>query len=186
MGTYVLTPRRSGFEFLADAIISQQLSKSAADTIIRRFRDCFSSGRVTPKSFLSLPPDKILKSGLSSRKYECLVELAKAIENRELRLSDLSEKDDETIRAGLKRIKGIGDWTVDMFLLFGLAKLDVLPVHDLALRRIISNIYGCSPNETDRIEHIAEHWKPFRGVACWYLYKYGNMKTEQGAGANRP
>jgi adenine-specific DNA-methyltransferase len=179
VGACTLTPRYSGFEFLADAVISQQLSKNAADTIMRRFRECFSPGRITPKSFLSLPPDEVLKSGLSKRKYECLVDLARAIETRELRLSDLSGKDDEIVRTVLKRIRGIGDWTVDMFLLFGLARLDVLPIHDLALRRIISNIYGISQNETVRIEQIAEQWKPFRGVACWYLYKHGNMKAEQ-------
>jgi adenine-specific DNA-methyltransferase len=186
VGACTLTPRYSGFEFLADAVISQQLSKNAADTIMRRFRECFSPGRITPKYFLSLPPDEVLKSGLSKRKYECLVDLARAIETRELRLSDLSGKDDETIRTVLKRIRGIGDWTVDMFLLFGLARLDVLPIHDLALRRTISNIYGISQNEMVRIEQIAEQWKPFRGVACWYLYKHGNMKAEQGAEADRP
>jgi adenine-specific DNA-methyltransferase len=179
VGECALAPRLYGFEFLADAVISQQLSKSAADTIMRRFRQCFSPGHITPKSFLALPPDELLKSGLSKRKYECLADLAKAIETRQLRLSELSSKDDEAVRAVLKRIRGIGDWTVDMFLLFGLARLDVLPIHDLALRRTISSIYGLSQNEKSCIEQISEKWKPFRGVACWYLYKYGNMKAEQ-------
>jgi DNA-3-methyladenine glycosylase II len=170
---------------LADAVISQQLSKNAADTIMRRFRRLYSSGRVTPKSFLSLSPDEVLKSGLSKRKYEYLADLAKAIESKQLRLSDLSREGDEIVRAALKRIRGIGDWTVDMFLLFGLARPDVLPIHDLALRRIISNIYGIDQDDRDSIEQIAERWKPFRSVACWYLYKYGNMKAEQVGAANR-
>jgi DNA-3-methyladenine glycosylase II len=179
MGLCTLTPRHSDFEFLADAIISQQLSKNAADTITRRFRRLFSTGRITPRSFLSLSSDAVLKSGLSKRKYEYLVDLAKTIDSKRLRLSDLSEENDDAIRASLKSIRGIGDWTVDMFLLFGLARLDILPIHDLALRRIISEIYGIDQDDTNRIEKVAELWKPYRSVACWYLYKHGNVKAEQ-------
>ncbi len=182
VGLCTLTRRRSDFEFLADAIISQQLSKNAADSITRRFRKLFSSGHITPKSFLSLTAYEVLKSGLSTRKYEYLVDLAKAIESKRLRLSHLSGENDDTIRAALKGIRGIGDWTVDMFLLFGLARLDVLPIHDLALRRIISDVYGIGQDDTNRIEQIAERWKPYRSVACWYLYKHGNMKAESGKG----
>jgi adenine-specific DNA-methyltransferase len=178
VGLCTLTPRHSYFEFLSDAIISQQLSKNAADTIIRRFHKLFSSGRITPKAFLLLSPDEVLKAGLSKRKYDYLVDLAKTIESKRLRLADLSGENDEIIRDALKIIKGIGDWTVDMFLLFGLARLDVLPIHDLALRRIISDVYGIDQDDTKKIEQIAKRWKPYRSVACWYLYKHGNMKAE--------
>jgi len=185
VGLCTLTPRHSHFEFLADAIISQQLSKNAADTITRRFRNLFSSARITPKLFLSLSPDEALKSGLSRRKYEYLVNLAKTVESKRLRLSELSGENDEIIRTALKSIRGIGDWTVDMFLLFGLARLDVLPVHDLALRKIIADVYGINQDNTNRIEQIAERWKPYRSVACWYLYKHGNMKAEPVAPPDR-
>jgi adenine-specific DNA-methyltransferase len=178
VGLCTLTPRHSDFEFLADAIISQQLSKNAADTIIQRFRKLFPSARITSKSFLSVSTDEVLKSGLSKRKYEYLVDLAKTVENKQLRLSDLRGENDEIIRATLKRIKGIGDWTVDMFLLFGLVRLDVLPIHDLALRKIIADVYGINQDDTKIIEQIAERWKPYRSVACWYLYKHANMKAE--------
>ena len=181
IGLCTLTPRHSNFEFLADAIISQQLSKNAADTITRRFRKLFPSSRITPRSFLSLTSYEVLRSGLSRRKYDYLVDLAKVIESKRLLLSDLSGENDDIIRATLKNIRGIGDWTVDMFLLFGLARLDVLPIHDLALRRIISDVYGIDQNDINRIGQIAERWKPYRSVACWYLYKHGNMKAEQSA-----
>jgi DNA-3-methyladenine glycosylase II len=124
-----------------------------------------------------LPRNEILKAGLSKRKYEYVADLAKAVENNKLQLSDLSKKDDEIIRVTLKRIRGIGDWTVDMYLLFGLARLDVLPIHDLALRRIISDAYGINQDDRNRIEQIADRWKPFRSVACWYFYKHGNLKS---------
>ncbi|NPU86407.1 MAG: hypothetical protein HPY65_18165 [Syntrophaceae bacterium] len=175
IGPCTLTPRNSGFEFLADAIISQQLSKNSADAITRRFRNLFSSGSITPSAFLSLKTKEVMESGLSGRKYECLLNLAKKHESKMLQLQNIEEKNDDLIRAVLKSIKGIGDWTVDMFLLFGLARLDVLPIHDLALRKIISDVYGIDQGDTSQIVHIAERWKPYRSVACWYLYKYSNM-----------
>jgi len=178
VGPCTLTPRHADFEFLVDAIIGQQLSKKAADSIIQRFRNLFLSSRITAKSFFSLSSDKVLKCGLSKRKYEYLVDLAKAIESRQLRLSELNGEDDEIIRTALKSIRGIGDWTVDMYLLFGLARLDVLPLHDLALRKIIVDLYGIDQNDTSIIEKLSERWKPYRSIACWYLYKHGNTKTE--------
>lgn len=186
MGPCTLTPRHADFEFLVDVIIGQQLSKKAADTIIQRFRNLFLSGRITVKSFLSLSSDKVFKCGLSKRKYEYLVDLAKAIESRQLRLSELNGENDEIIRTALKSIRGIGDWTVDMFLLFGLARLDVLPSHDLALRRIIVDLYGIDQNDSSIIEKLSERWKPYRSIACWYLYKHGNMKTDAGNQAETP
>ena len=133
-----------------------------------------------------MTPNPPIAAGISSLTTFCLklsfpvikIVMAKTIESKRLRLSDLSEEDDETIRSALKSIRGIGDWTVDMFLLFGLARLDILPIHDLALRRIISDVYGIGQDDTNRIEQIAERWKPYRSVACWYLYKHGNMKAE--------
>jgi DNA-3-methyladenine glycosylase II len=131
-----------------------------------------------PAQLLRLKVDDMRTAGLSARKVEYLVDLAKAIESRQLRLSELNGEDDEIIRTALKSIRGIGDWTVDMYLLFGLARLDVLPSHDLALRRIIVDLYGIDQNDTSIIEKLSERWKPYRSIACWYLYKHGNTKTE--------
>ena len=178
VGSCTLASRQSDFEFLTDAIISQQLSKNAADAITRRFRKLFSAGHITAKALLSLPKTKVLKCGLSKRKYDYLIDLAKTIESKRLRLSVLNGEKDETIRTSLKGIKGIGDWTVDMYLLFGLARLDILPLHDLALRRIIADVYKLNKADTVAIEKLAERWKPYRSIACWYLYKYENMKTK--------
>jgi len=81
----------------------------------------------------------------------------------------------------LKEVKGIGDWTVDMYLLFGLARVDVFPVHDLALRKVMSTIYGLNVNDLEAAQKIAQKWIPYRSIASWYLYKLGNMRTQQGA-----
>jgi DNA-3-methyladenine glycosylase II len=166
-----------GFEFLVDAIIGQQLSKSAADTITKRFRKLFSSGRPTSRQFLSLPREKVREIGISRRKYDYILDLAQRVDTGQLKLAQLHQEDDATIRQMLKEVKGIGDWTVDMYLLFGLARLDVFPVHDLALRKVMHNVYGVEVNDLGAAGKIALKWMPYRGVASWYLYKFRNMKA---------
>ncbi len=173
VGPCTLTNGHAGFDFLVDAIIGQQLSKHAAATIIRRFRRLFPSGRATASKFLGLQREEVLKAGLSKRKYDYIRDLAQKIENKQLRLSQLGEEDDATVRQVLKKVKGIGDWTVDMYLLFGLARLDVFPAHDLALRKVMCKVYGFDSNNLEEARKIAEKWKPCRSVASWYLYKFG-------------
>jgi DNA-3-methyladenine glycosylase II len=90
---------------------------------------------------------------------------------------ELQDEDDHVLRSTLKTVKGIGDWTVDMYLLFGLARLDVFPVHDLALRRIMCEVYKVPQDDLRKLERISSHWKPYRSVGSWYLYKYANMNT---------
>ena len=177
VGPCALVRGHAGFDFLVDAIIGQQLSKNAADTIIKRFRGLFPDGRATPKKFLSLPQAKVLKTGMSGRKFEYITDLARRIEGKQLKISELDTKDDAAVRQILKEVKGIGDWTIDMYLLFGLARLDIFPVHDLALRKAISKVYGLTVDDRQAIEKITERWKPYRSVGSWYLYKYGNMKA---------
>ena len=177
VGPCALVRRHAGFEFLVDAIIGQQLSKNAADTIIRRFRNLFTSGQPTPKQMLSLPMQNVLDSGISQRKYDYIIDLAQKIETKQLNLSNLHQEDDTTIRLILKEVKGIGDWTVDMYLLFGLARLNVFPVHDLALRKTMVPIYRLDVNDLDGAQKIARKWEPYRSIASWYLYKYGNTRA---------
>ena len=173
VGPCALVNGHAGFGFLVDAIIGQQLSKQAATTIIRRFRRLFPSGRATASKFLGLQREEVLKAGLSKRKYDYIRDLAGKIENKQLRLSRLGEEDNATVRQVLKKVKGIGDWTVDMYLLFGLARLDVFPAQDLALRKVMCNVYGFDSNDLEEAREIAEKWKPYRSVASWYLYKFG-------------
>ena len=177
VGPCALVRRHAGFEFLVDAIIGQQLSKNAADTIIRRFRNLFTSGQSTPKQMLSLPMQNVLDSGISQRKYDYIIDLAQKIETKQLNLSNLHQEDDTTIRLILKEVKGIGDWTVDMYLLFGLARLNVFPVHDLALRKTMVSIYRLDVNDLDGAQKIARKWEPYRSIASWYLYKHGNTRA---------
>jgi DNA-3-methyladenine glycosylase II len=87
----------------------------------------------------------------------------------------LAKKPNEKVREELKQVNGIGDWTVDMYLLFGLGRLDVFPVHDLALRKSMSSVYKVDATDLRSLEKIASRWKPYRSVASWYLYKNLNV-----------
>lgn len=175
IGPCELNRPHATFDFLVDAIICQQLTKRAADAIILRFRSLFRASRPTPKKFISSPRKKILKSGISGRKYEYILDLAQRIDRKHLRLSLLVDADDKKIRNTLKQVKGIGDWTVDMYLLFGLTRLDVFPVNDIALRKSMSAVYGVDVHDVISLEKIADKWKPYRSVGVWYFYKNANV-----------
>ena len=179
VGACTLAPGCSAFDFLCDSIIRQQLSKHAANTIIHRFHELFDSGNPTPKQLLALPKQAVLDAGISNRKCGYLIDLAHKTETQQLNFSTLEEKDDCTIRRLLKEVKGIGDWTVDMYLLFGLGRVDVFPVNDLALRKAMSALYGLNVNDLEGAEKVAQKWKPYRSIASLYMYKYGDMQPQE-------
>ena len=181
VGPCSLKPRPAGFDFLIDAIIGQQLSKPSADAIIRRLRGLFRGSRPTPTVFLRMPKDKVVAAGVSGRKYEYVLDLAQRIQSRRLNLSNLSSEEDDSIRARLKDVKGIGDWTVDMFLLFGLGRPDIFPVHDLALRKIMAVVYGVGPDDVESLEKLASRWKPYRSIGSWYLYRNANSQQDDSS-----
>ena len=178
VGTFTFTPGCSAFDFLCDSIVRQQLSKHAANTIIHRFHELFESGNPSPKQLLALPKQEVLDAGISNRKYGYLNDLAYKADTGHLPLSTLHEKDDPTIRRLLTEVKGIGDWTVDMYLLFGLGRIDVFPVKDLALRKSMSSVYGLDVDDLEGAEKIAEKWKPYRSLASRYLYKHGDLRSQ--------
>ena len=178
VGTFTFTPGCCAFDFLCDSIVRQQLSKHAANTIIHRFHELFESGNPSPKQLLALPKQEVLDAGISNRKYGYLNDLAYKADTRHLPLSTLHEKDDSTIRRLLTEVKGIGDWTVDMYLLFGLGRIDVFPVKDLALRKSMSSVYGLDVDDLEGAEKIAEKWKPYRSIASRYLYKHGDLRSQ--------
>ena len=178
VGPCSLKPRPAEFDFLVDAIIGQQLSKQAAEAIMKRLRGLFRGFRPTPATFMRMPKAKIVAAGVSGRKYEYISDLAQRVQSRRLNLSKLSDEEDDSIRARLKDVKGIGDWTVDMFLLFGLGRLDIFPVHDLALRKTMATVYGVEPDDRQSLEKLAGRWKPYRSIGSWYLYR--NANSQQG------
>jgi DNA-3-methyladenine glycosylase II len=171
VGPCMLKPHAPDFHFLVDAIIGQQIATKAAATISARFKRLFRGGRPTAKGFLSIPKKEVLAAGVSGQKYGYILDLAQCIDSRKLRLASLSKMSDSEVREKLTEVKGIGVWTADMFLLFGLGRLDVFPLHDFALRRAMASVYNVPIDDHDALLRIADHWAPYRSVGTWYMYR---------------
>ncbi len=172
IGKYKIKITKNHYESLVDAIISQQLSGGAAKAIGQRFRKLYSSRFPKPIQVMKTSDFKLRGTGLSRMKIKYIKELSKKIESKELKLKSFSKFSDEEVISQLTKIKGIGRWTVAMFLIFSLARLDVLPVGDLGLKKGIQLLYALPeiPQEIE-VENIAEKWKPYRTVATWYIWK---------------
>jgi DNA-3-methyladenine glycosylase II len=158
------------FKALARAIVGQQLSARAAATIFSRFEALFDAFP-TPAQVLAVPDDRLRSVGLSSQKLGYLRDLCRRIVEGELPLDVLDGMDDEAVIENLTQVKGVGRWTAEMFLIFRLQRPDVLPVGDLGIVRAVQRAYKLRKAPSpDRLTRIGEAWRPYRSVACWYLW----------------
>jgi DNA-3-methyladenine glycosylase II len=158
------------FQALVHAIISQQLSSKAAATIERRF-DALFDGRLTPDAVAVQPDERLRGVGLSSQKLRYIRDLCTHVCNGSLRLDALDALADDDVVAALTQVKGIGRWTAEMFLIFRLQRPDVLPVGDLGIVNAVTRAYGLRKVPTpERLTRLGEPWRPYRSVACWYLW----------------
>jgi DNA-3-methyladenine glycosylase II len=165
--------RNNYFKSLVEAIISQQLSNKAADTIITRFRKLFKQpGFPPPRQVLRMPTEKIRAAGLSYGKISYIKDLAQAIETRQLKIRQLHRLSDEEVIIRLIKVKGIGRWTAEMFLMFSLERPDVFSHGDLGLRNAIRKLYGFKkPPTVKQIEKTISKWQPHRTLASRYLWR---------------
>jgi DNA-3-methyladenine glycosylase II len=170
-----IRPHERYFETLVKAIVSQQLSTRAAETIFNRLCTLYNPRRSPLPANILVTTDETLRGvGLSFQKIGYLRDLATRVERRELRLNRLPELTDEEVIAALTGVKGIGVWTAQMFLIFSLGRLDVFPVGDLGIRKAIQNCYGLdSLPVAAEMEGVAVNgrWAPWRSVASWYLWR---------------
>jgi DNA-3-methyladenine glycosylase II len=163
--------RGDAYGALLRSIVGQQLSTKAASTIYGRMLDLFDGHAPTPKQLLSANPDAIRAAGLSRPKINYLRDLAKHVENGELELDRLDELSDEKIIEELTAVKGIGEWSAHMFLMFHLGRPDVLPVGDQGIRNAVKTQYRLRKvPDAKRLEKIARPWRPYRTLACLYLW----------------
>jgi DNA-3-methyladenine glycosylase II len=167
------------FRALTQAIISQQLSTKAARTIGQRFAALFDGGP-TPAAVAATPDEPLRGVGLSGQKVGYMRDLAAKVETGALRLHALDSLSDDAVVAALTQVKGIGRWTAEMFLMFRLHRPDVLPVGDLGIVKAVQKAYGLRKTPSpERLHEIGEAWRPYRSVACWYLWaSLGNPPGE--------
>jgi DNA-3-methyladenine glycosylase II len=156
---------------LLRSIVGQQLSTKAASTIYGRMLDIFGGHAPTPRQLLAADPEAIRAAGLSRPKIAYLRDLAQHVEDGTLELDRLDELPDEEVSAQLTAIKGLGQWTADMFLMFHLRRPDVLPVGDQGIRRAVQVQYRMRKlPDPKRLEKVARPWRPHRTLACLFLW----------------
>ena len=158
------------FQALVHAIVSQQLSTKAAATIAARV-DGLLGGLPTPARVGAVSDVQLRAAGLSGQKVCYVRDLAQRLEEGLLRLDALDRMSDEDVITALTSVKGIGRWTAEMFLMFRLHRPDVLPVGDLGIVKAIQRAYRLRALPTTaRMLRLGEAWRPYRSVACWYLW----------------
>jgi DNA-3-methyladenine glycosylase II len=165
--------REDHYGALVRAIAGQQLSVKAARAIYRRLTARFDDRPPTPKEIIEDEPEELrAAAGLSRAKVGYLRSLAEHTLTGELELERLDELDDDTVIAELTAVKGLGVWTAHMFLMFHLERPDVLPVGDLGIRKAIERAYELEGlPDAGTIEEIAQPWRPYRTLACRYLWR---------------
>jgi DNA-3-methyladenine glycosylase II len=157
---------------LCDAIISQQLSIKASATIFERFRALFPHKKITTKKLLSFSIEELRAIGCSNAKAKYLLDLAAHIESGQLNLKKLPELPEAEVIAQLTQVKGIGQWTAEMFLIFALARLDVFSYGDLGLRKAVQRWYGFTDLPTEKeMAPLTAKWQPYRSFAARWLWK---------------
>jgi DNA-3-methyladenine glycosylase II len=158
---------------LVGAIVSQQLSTKAAATIFGRFKALFPDGAITDVHDIAKFDDQTLRSvGLSGQKVGYLRDLSARVIDGRLALDELDALADEDVIERLTAVKGFGRWTAEMFLMFRLHRPDVLPVGDLGIVNAAQRLYRLRKRpDAKRLLTLGEAWRPYRSVACWYLWQ---------------
>jgi DNA-3-methyladenine glycosylase II len=164
---------RDAWRALSSSIIGQQVSVHAARAIRGRFATIIP-GRdfPLPADVLNAPVETLRAAGMSGNKVQSIRDLAAHFEDGRINARKLAKMDDEAVIAALIPVRGIGRWTAEMFLIFGLNRPDVLAVDDLGLRNAMKKLYDLPEiPQADVMREIAEKWRPFRSVASWYLWR---------------
>ncbi len=179
IGPYGIEFREPDFQTLAKAIVLQQLSGKVADVIFGRLRAACGNGHLTPEGVLRRRASTLRATGLSQQKTDYIRDLARRIRDGKLDLAALGDAPDEEVERVLTAVKGIGPWTVQMFLMFALRRPDVLAPADLGIQAAIQKAYGLDTRPTPRqVEELGHKWRPWRTVACWYLWR--SLETKAG------
>ncbi len=172
VGPCTLTYRADRFGSLVRSIISQQISTKAAAAITARLEQLTGADGLTPTSILALSNESLRGAGLSTAKALAVCDLADKVQNQTVAIKRLHRLPDDEVITQLLPVRGIGRWTAEMFLIFSLGRLDVLPVDDWGLRSAVQKQYALDePPVKEVLRELAEPWRPYRSIATWYLWR---------------
>lgn len=171
VGPCTLAPSTNHFLTLVEAVVWQQLSWKAACAIHARLLDALGTRRPRPADVSRLSPRALARAGLSRQKAAYVAELARYFEEGRFPARKIRSTTDEEIVRALTGIKGVGRWTAEMYLIFGLNRLDVFPGGDLGLKKSIGRWYGFDGlREPQRVDAVARIWRPYRTIGTWYMW----------------
>ena len=173
-GLCTITPHTDYYRSLVESIIGQQLSVKAAAAIKQRFRNLFGGCFPEPAAILAIDAETYRSVGLSYAKARYIVDLAEHVLDGRIVFDHINTHRNDEIMQALTAVKGIGEWTVHMFLMFCVGRLDVLPIGDLGVRNAIRNQYGLALSPTPAaVSALAakNSWHPYESVASWYLWE---------------
>ncbi len=179
VGPFQLETRRGRFQSLVRSILAQQISTAVARSMLRKLEARLAPNKLTPASLAQLSFEDLRAIGLSRQKASYLQDLTEKVASQTVRLHRVHRLTDEEIIEELIQVKGIGRWTVQMFLIFCLGRPDVFAPDDFGLRSAIQRLYGLSdlPKRTEA-EEIAAPWRPHATVASWYLWRSLELPNE--------
>jgi DNA-3-methyladenine glycosylase II len=164
--------RSDHFSALVRAIVFQQLSTPAASTIYSRMVALLPSGELTPQALAALSDEQLRTAGISRQKGGYLRDLCAKVLAGDVPLDAVERMTDEEVIQSLVKIKGIGRWSAEMFLMFRLHRPDVLPVGDLGITNAVMKVYRMRKKPSaERLLRLGEAWRPYRSVASWYLWR---------------
>ena len=171
-GPFAVKLRRDRFQALVSSILSQQISGKAAEAIKRKLLDFVGPDGMTPRFISTLTIADLRTVGLSRQKASYILDLAQRVHEGSLPLERLARLSDDAVIEALTEVKGIGVWTAQMFLIFSLGRLDVMPHDDYGVRSAIQKLYGLDelPNR-QTCHRIAEPWRPYASIAAWYCWR---------------
>ncbi len=172
VGPFTLKPNRDRFGMLVRSIISQQISTSAARSILARVVALMEDGKLHADKIAALSPEQLRQAGVSPQKIGYLLDLATKVADGTVLLDRMGRLSDERVIEELTQVKGIGRWTAQMFLIFSLGRPDVFPHDDLGVRSAIKRLYGLEelPDKQTSLA-IGSRWSPYATVASWYCWR---------------
>ena len=168
IGNPYIPNRPEGFETLCKLIIEQQVSLESAKACFKNLEA--NIGEIIPNNILKYSPDQLRTFSISKQKASYLIALSNAVVEKTLEIEKLSELTDNEIRNQLIKVKGIGNWTIDIYLMFCLQSKDIIPLGDIAIVNTIKELYNCKTSE--EIKLVSENWKPHRSMAAYILWHY--------------
>lgn len=178
-GKLIHRNKRTAFEALARIIVGQQLSTKAAFTIFNRVRDLLPNRRLSAKALAQVDDSALRTAGLSAAKTRAIRDLIDKLESGQLSPRRFPSMTNEEVAEAIIAVKGLGPWSAQMYLMFSLRRLDIFSAGDLGIQNAICKLYGNDRDKTD-FDAFAKRWKPYRTIACWYLWASLDNAPDKG------